>query len=191
VVKTLNEHTYAFRVTTVLEKWIYTLYTRKKAANVPAENFKSDIMLKVHSRRRREVKTQLHKKLRDHADPTLVMTANLTMAELKGAIQKQKHKQAPGKGGACNEMIKHLGPLAREKLLNCLINHGTITTFRQLGKKPHFIVILRRNKDPKQADSYRPISLLRCTGKTLERIVNTRLLKSHDFPFQIPKKHSN
>ena len=36
------------------------------------------------------------------------------------------------------------------------------------------IPILKKGKDPKQASSYRPISLTSCVGKTMERIVNER-----------------
>ena len=37
------------------------------------------------------------------------------------------------------------------------------------------IPILKKGKDPKQAASYRPISLTSCVGKTMERVVNQRL----------------
>ena len=45
------------------------------------------------------------------------MTDDLTMAELNDAIRRLKSKKAPGKDGVCNEMIKHLGKNARQKLL--------------------------------------------------------------------------
>ena len=37
------------------------------------------------------------------------------------------------------------------------------------------IPILKKEKDPKKANSYRPVSLTSCTVKTMERIVNERL----------------
>ena len=37
------------------------------------------------------------------------------------------------------------------------------------------IPILKKGKDPKQAASYRPMSLTSCIGKTMERVVNQRL----------------
>ena len=37
------------------------------------------------------------------------------------------------------------------------------------------IPILKKGKDPKQAASYRPISLTSCVGNTMERVVNQRL----------------
>ena len=37
------------------------------------------------------------------------------------------------------------------------------------------IPILKKEKDLKQASSYRPISLTSCVVKTMERIVNERL----------------
>ena len=37
------------------------------------------------------------------------------------------------------------------------------------------IPILKKGTDPKQAASYRTISLTNCVGKTMERVVNQRL----------------
>ena len=37
------------------------------------------------------------------------------------------------------------------------------------------IPILKKGKYPKQAASYRPISIISCGGKTMERVVNQRL----------------
>ena len=37
------------------------------------------------------------------------------------------------------------------------------------------IPILKKGKDPKQAASYRPISLTSCVGKTMERVFNQRI----------------
>jgi potassium voltage-gated channel Eag-related subfamily H protein 8 len=43
------------------------------------------------------------------------------------------------------------------------------------GKKPVVVPILKTAKDPKNTTSYRPISLTSTTGKSMERIINSRL----------------
>ena len=44
-----------------------------------------------------------------------------------------------------------------------------------LWKKAILVPILKADKDPTITASYRPVSLTSTTGKTMERIINTRL----------------
>ena len=73
-------------------------------------------------------------------------------------------------------MIKHLGPGAREKLLELYNQSWNTCSFPTAWKEAIIIPIPKKQKDPKQKDSYRPISLLSCLGKTLESMVNKRLM---------------
>ena len=73
-----------------------------------------------------------------------------------------------------NEMLTHLGNKATCKLLE-IFNHSWETgTLAQTWREATMIPILKKGKDPKQA-SYRPISLISCVGKTMERVVNQRI----------------
>ena len=45
----------------------------------------------------------------------------------------------------------------------------------QIWREATMIPILKKGKDPKKANSYRPVSLTSCVVKTMERIVNERL----------------
>ena len=54
-----------------------------------------------------------------------------------------------------------------------IIRMGWFTT--PPNAKATMIPIFKKGKDPKQAASYRPISLTSCVGKTMERVVNQRL----------------
>ena len=52
-----------------------------------------------------------------------------------------------------------------------------------------WIPVFRRGKDKSKAESYRPISLISCMGKLMERLINTRLMwhledKKHITPKQ-------
>ena len=48
--------------------------------------------------------------------------------------------------------------------------------FLPYGKKATIIPIHKKGKDKKDPNSYRPISLLSCLGKVLERVINRRLI---------------
>ena len=120
-----------------------------------------------------KTKEQLQKQ-----SPTPSMTSEFSIHELKCAIRQLKNKKAPGKDDISNEMIRHLGSLAKQKLLD-IYNHSWNTgTFPTSWKEAIIIPILKKGKDRHSKTSYRPISLLSCLGKTMERMVN-RLLQHH------------
>nr|KAG5707272.1 hypothetical protein BaRGS_000046 [Batillaria attramentaria] len=104
------------------------------------------------------------------------MTSDLSLAELNDAIRRLKTKKAPGKDGICNEMIKHLGPAARRKLLELFNQSWKTGIFPSAWKEATIIPIRKKEKDPAKKTSYRPISLLSCLSKTLERMINKRLM---------------
>ena len=104
------------------------------------------------------------------------MSSDFTIAELEDAIKRLRNKKAPGKDGVCNEMIRHLGKTAKQKLLELFNQSWTTGIFPTAWKEATIIPILKKGKDPKRKTSYRPISLLSCLGKTLERMVNKRLM---------------
>ena len=88
------------------------------------------------------------------------------------ALRQLKAKKSSGPDAITNEMLTHLGNKATCKLLE-IFNHSWATdTLPQKWRKATMIPILKKGNDPKQAASYRPISLTSCVGKTMERVVN-------------------
>ena len=68
--------------------------------------------------------------------------------------------------------------MAKQKLLD-IYNHSWNTgTFPTSWKEAIIIPILKKGKDRHSKTSYRPIGLLSCLGKTMERMVN-RCLQHH------------
>merc|ERR1711879_418458 len=90
--------------------------------------------------------------------------------------KKLKNKKAPGVDGVTNDMLKHLGPGAKNTLLKIFNSSWHSGKFPTRWKEAQIRPSLKKGKDKKKPDSYRPISLLSCTGKLLERLVNKRLL---------------
>ena len=103
------------------------------------------------------------------------MSQRLTLNELQTVLRQLKTKKSPGPDGANNEMLTHLGNSAMCKLLDIYNHSWTQGLLPQIWREAVMIPIHKKGKDPKKAASYRPISLTSCVGKTMERIVNTRL----------------
>ena len=73
-------------------------------------------------------------------------------------------------------MLKHLGACSRAVLLK-IFNHSWIKGIvPAVWKEAIVIPVPKKGKDNKNPHSYRPISLLSCVGKLLERIINRRLI---------------
>ena len=175
LVKALNEDITCHKGTPTIESK-GSLKTGKHAANVLANHFKLESTIKVPPKRRKEVEKQLENKIQKQRGKNPAMSLELTIEELNDAILKLKTKKAPGKDGIFNEMIKHLGPAARKKLLELYNQSLNAGSFPTAWKEAIIIPIPKKSKDPKEKDSYRPISLLSCLGKTMERIINKRLM---------------
>ena len=97
------------------------------------------------------------------------------MYELHTALTMIHTGRAAGIDRVSNEMLKILNRinLGRiHKLINLSVTLGHVPTAWKLAK---LCPILKPGKDPRFVESYRPISLLECLGKLLERIVTTRL----------------
>ena len=119
---------------------------------------------------------KLHK--RKQKAPTanaLPFEKEFTMHELNIATRRANSRKAPGPDEVCNEMISHMGHLAKQKLLlfiNRTWKEGKLpTSWRTARVAP----ILKKGKPAGLPQSYRPISLTSCLGKVAERMVNYRL----------------
>lgn len=173
--KALNEDTRAGHSKTVIEE-NGTHYTGRKAANILADFYKEESEATLPNARVQEVCKETRKKLKPQ-NPTAPMTSAFSMAELNAAIKKLKLRKAPGKDGVLNEMIKNLRTTARQKLLLIINQSWSSGKFPDRWREAVIIPIKKKQKNKTKKSSYRPISLLSCLGKVMERMVNTRLLK--------------
>ncbi|GFW25070.1 putative RNA-directed DNA polymerase from transposon X-element [Trichonephila clavipes] len=103
------------------------------------------------------------------------------MWELKRALSSA-HNTSPGPDGISYELLRHLN---EDSLVSLLYLFNRI--WREQVCPTHWqeaivIPILKPGKDPKNPLSCRPIALTRCLYKTLERMVNARLV------YQLEKK---
>ena len=92
------------------------------------------------------------------------------MFELRTALGMIHTGRAAGIDRVSNEMIKNLNRnnLGRiHKLINLSFTNGYVPT---AWKRAKLHPLLKSDKDPKFLESYRPISLLECLGKLMERL---------------------
>jgi hypothetical protein len=149
----------------------------REAANVFAKAYEGVSRVEIPQERVREVRQET-RALREQCtnEPSPCMSDSLTMQELEAALKRLKKKKAPGADGITNEMLIHLGYKAKRTLLMVFNLSWHSGKFPSRWKEAHIRPILKKGKDKGKPESYRPVSLLSCIGKLLERIVNKRLL---------------
>ena len=96
------------------------------------------------------------------------------LEELVSAVNMMKNS-TPGPDMICQPMITHLPDCALRFLLNVLNMIWETSTFPKGWTHSLIIPILKRNEDPSNPGSYRPISLTSIMCKLMERMVNSRL----------------
>ena len=103
------------------------------------------------------------------------MNKDFSLQELNDALESLKNNKSPGPDKITNEMLQHLGPIAKAKLLEIYNNSWKKGQVPQIWKEANMMPVHKPGKKRNEASSYRPISLTSCIGKTMERMINTRL----------------
>jgi hypothetical protein len=99
----------------------------------------------------------------------------ITTAEVKMHI-KQLRNSSTGQDNVHNRCLKNYTELLVNhltRLFNQILVQGYIP---KAWKQANIILLLKPSKDQKSPSSYRPISLLSCLGKLLEKIIKSRLM---------------
>ena len=150
------------------------LQTGKRAANSLARMYQEESSCKLSRERTRIIRNELHQA--NQQDATSCMTDLFRLDELEAAIKVLKSKKSPRPDGISNEMLKHLGDTSKKTLLKVINESWRTSTVPAMWKKAQIVPIHKKGKDKQDPKSYRPISLLSCLGKLMERMVNKRLI---------------
>ena len=150
------------------------ILTGKQAADCFAKTYGKASDLNVPTEQRRKARSELQR--RSEEKPKDVMTLPLTLNELNKVLRKLKKKRSPGPDGITSEMLQHLDTTARLKLLEIFNHSWEEGRVPQIWKEAIMIPIHKKGKDRRKSASYRPISLTSCVVKTMERIINGRLM---------------
>ena len=97
------------------------------------------------------------------------------MTELKTAIEKS-HNSAVGPDEVHYSFLKQIPQKSLELLLEIYNNIWTGKQFPKSWKQATIIPISKPGRNPSYPENYRPIALTSCLCKTLERMVNHRLV---------------
>ncbi|GBM12996.1 putative RNA-directed DNA polymerase from transposon X-element [Araneus ventricosus] len=97
------------------------------------------------------------------------------MFELQTALS-QAHDSSPGPDGIAYNMLRHLDAVSLSNLLHLFNRVWREQGFPRQWQEAVVIPILKPGKDPSNPLHYRPIALTSVLCKTLERMVNARLV---------------
>ena len=148
--------------------------TGKQAADLLIQQYADNSDLKVPAERTREVREAQDTFTGQEGEPE--MNQPFTLRELEEGMLSLKKKKAPGADQITNEMLLHIGPKAKKKRLQLFNESWKAGIVPQVWREAIMVPIHKKGKEKSKAGSYRPISLLSCVGKLLERMINTRLM---------------
>ena len=103
-------------------------------------------------------------------------TTSITLDEIKNSLSSCKASGAPGADKITNNMLKLCPPNVLKRIqtiFNASLNLGYLPT---AWKFSNVKMIHKRNKPKDYFNSYRPISLISCISKLLEKVINARIL---------------
>lgn len=99
----------------------------------------------------------------------------ISTKEIYDSIKSLKNKASAGFDEISNKVVKNL-PFNVLKALHSIFNYsiklGSVPDSWKISK---IIMLSKKKKPPDLVTSYRPISILSCLGKLLEKIVNTKI----------------
>ncbi|CAF0801792.1 unnamed protein product [Brachionus calyciflorus] len=108
-------------------------------------------------------------------DLTLKYNNPITMTELTNAINQTTTKNSAGYDNISTKTIKNLNQTCLDNILKIFNASFTLGHVPKTWKNAKVIMIHKNKQDPNEPASFRPISLLSCLSKILERILNERL----------------
>ena len=100
--------------------------------------------------------------------------------ELANAISKLKPNTSPGLDGIPNEAIKVIVSLNPDLLVSVYNTCLSSGVFPDTWKKARLVLLRKGDKPLDDPSSYRPLCLLNCLGKVLEKIIDNRLRRFLD-----------
>lgn len=107
--------------------------------------------------------------------PVSPMDEPFSMAELLAALASVKKSSFPGPDDITYTTLSHLGEKGRSCLLHAFNISWETGRLEPRWKHARLVPVLKPGKVPTAIESYRPIALLSCVGKLMEKMVLLRL----------------
>ena len=158
--------------------------SEKHITNLIAENFAQVSFTKNYSNQFNSIRIKEQKnKIKFTSDNIESYNQPFSLIELQNSISKSKNS-ALGPDGIHYTLLKELPTISLKYLLDIYNNIWISDNIPTIWKQAITIPILKKQKNPSNPTSYRPIALTSCTCKTPERMINLRLtwfLESNNF----------
>ena len=101
--------------------------------------------------------------------------SRFTLKELQESLESLPPKKATGEDEIHNTFLKNLPDIKQNELLGIINRSWRTHEIPAKWTNSLIIPIPKQGKDPTDPQSYRPISLLSCASKVMEKMINTRL----------------
>ena len=101
----------------------------------------------------------------------------IELPQLKELLSETKAKSAPGDDGITYALLKKCSDNTKQIICNLFNKCLSENVFPDPWKKAKVRMLAKPGRDRKKAANYRPISLLSCLGKILERYIYRYLIK--------------
>ncbi|PVD27012.1 hypothetical protein C0Q70_12162 [Pomacea canaliculata] len=131
------------------------MLTGKKAANAVIDSYEEVSNITVPE----EKKQQVHEERREFSQRQHqedYMNKPFNMREFEEAVKTLSQKKSPGPDKVTNEMLQHLGPRAKTKLLDLFNNSWNSGHVPQIWREARHVPVHKKGKDRAKVDSYNP-----------------------------------
>ena len=149
---------------------------KKRITNVLADHFANSSSSSIYTKEFKTFKnSQERHNINFKSNNDEDYNAQFTLSELDEALSNS-HNTAAGPDDIPYELPKHLPTTSKQVLLD-IFNKIWVSGEVPLSWKNAFVIpIPKPGKDPSDPTGYRPIALTSCICKTLERMINKRLV---------------
>ena len=141
-----------------------TIPSYKQQANILINHYANISHLPRRQEDRKIIKRKAH-------FPIDISHKPFTIRQTKHILKNLKNSAATGLDGISNYHLKHLGPRGIQALTDIANYSYSHCRISDTWKHGIIITILKPNKDPTLASSYRPITLLSTLFKVIERLI--------------------
>ena len=150
--------------------------TKKDIADTLGSTFMRNSSSRNYSNKFQAIKKEQEKRKLNFKSPNNENYNNpFNLSELVEAIEKS-HDTATGPDDIHYQMLKHLPKRSLQTLLNIFNNIWETGEYPETWRLATVVPIPKPGKDHAEPTNYRPIALTSCLCKTLERMINKRLV---------------
>ena len=151
-------------------------YSTRDISNTLGGNFQKNSSSSNYSQQFQDIKREKEREnLNFQSQNNEKCNLPFKLSELKSSLDKS-HDTTAGPDDNHYQILKHLPSDALETLLNIMNEIWRTGKFPEDWHKAVIIPIPKPGKDKTEATNYRPIALTSCICKTMERMINDRLV---------------